>query len=83
MKFVKKPIVVEAEQFFWALPWPDGCEHNWDNNPMTTDKVTVNTKEGRLNVSEGDWIITGIQGEKYPCAHDIFIATYDIVTEEG
>lgn len=28
-----------------------------------------------------DWIITGIQGEKYPCKNDIFLATYDEVDD--
>lgn len=30
-------------------------------------------------VSSGDWIITGIAGEKYPCKPDIFAATYEAV----
>jgi hypothetical protein len=27
----------------------------------------------------GDWIITGVQGEHYPCKPDIFEATYEAV----
>ncbi len=27
----------------------------------------------------GDWIITGVKGERYPCKPDIFAATYDPV----
>ena len=27
----------------------------------------------------GDWIITGIKDEKYPCKSDIFEATYEAV----
>lgn len=27
----------------------------------------------------GDWIITGVQGERYPCKPDIFEATYEPV----
>ncbi|MDE2104400.1 MAG: hypothetical protein KGL39_44590 [Patescibacteria group bacterium] len=27
-------------------------------------------------VCPGDWIITGVSGEHYPCKHDIFVATY-------
>ena len=26
---------------------------------------------------EGDWIITGVNGEKYPCKPDIFEKTYE------
>ena len=37
----------------------------------------VGTKEGGHIVCPGDWIITGIEGEHYPCKPDIFAATYD------
>lgn len=30
-----------------------------------------------MKVSEGDWIITGVQGEYYPCKPGIFAATYE------
>jgi hypothetical protein len=29
------------------------------------------------HVSVGDWIITGVKGDRYPCKPDIFAATYD------
>lgn len=45
-------------------------EHGW-----------VDTLEGGHNVCVGDWIITGIKGENYPCKPDIFEKTYDLVTE--
>ena len=31
----------------------------------------IDTPEGRLTVEPGDWIITGIAGENYPCKPDI------------
>jgi hypothetical protein len=31
-----------------------------------------------MTVSPGDWIITGVQGEHYPCKPDIFAATYEL-----
>ena len=34
-----------------------------------------------MNVSPGDWIITDIKGECYPCKPDIFAATYDEVPQ--
>jgi hypothetical protein len=37
------------------------------------------TLEGPLHVSNRDWIITGVKGEKYPCKPDIFEATYEPV----
>ncbi|WP_240154239.1 PGDYG domain-containing protein [Comamonas sp. Tr-654] len=34
-----------------------------------------------MNVAPGDWIITGIKGECYPCKPDIFAATYEEVPQ--
>jgi hypothetical protein len=39
----------------------------------------IDTKEGGHIVCPGDWIITGVQGERYPCKPDIFTATYEAV----
>lgn len=39
----------------------------------------IDTLEGGHVVCPGDWIITGVKGENYPCKPDIFEATYDIV----
>ena len=39
----------------------------------------IDTLEGGHIVCPGDWIITGIKGELYPCKPDIFEATYDEV----
>ncbi|MGH8749678.1 MAG: hypothetical protein ACREU5_11300 [Burkholderiales bacterium] len=39
--------------------------------------LTIDTLEGPLHASPGDWIITGIKGERYPCKPDIFAATYE------
>ena len=56
MKFVKKPVVIEAVQ----------C----------TEVTYIETLEGTMRADVGDWIITGIKGERYPCKPDIFEATY-------
>jgi hypothetical protein len=32
--------------------------------------------EGRLKVEPGDWIITGVAGENYPCKPDTFAQLY-------
>lgn len=44
--------------------------------------VEIETLEGVLIANPGDWIITGIKGEKYPCRPDIFEATYEPVEED-
>lgn len=45
-----------------------------------TDKeVIIHTLEGDMKASIGDYIITGINGEEYPCKPDIFEKTYEVV----
>jgi hypothetical protein len=41
------------------------------------DHGWIDTLEGGHKVCPGDWIITGVQGERYPCKPDIFAATYE------
>jgi len=43
----------------------------------------IDTLEGGHIVCPGDWVITGVQNEKYPCKPDIFDATYEPVNEEA
>lgn len=40
-------------------------------------KFFIATLEGRMEVSPGDYVIEGVQGEFYPCKPDIFNQTYD------
>mgnify|MGYP000964909375 CR=1 FL=1 len=47
-----------------------------------TDKeLIINTPEGQLRAAPGDWIITGVRGEQYPCKPDVFEKTYEPVDE--
>jgi hypothetical protein len=39
----------------------------------------IETLEGGHTVCPGDWIITGVKGEHYPCKPDIFEMTYERV----
>jgi len=41
--------------------------------------VEIPTLEGTMTARVGDWIITGVKGERYPCKPDIFEATYEPV----
>lgn len=41
----------------------------------------VDTLEGGHIVCPGDFIITGVKGEIYPCKPDIFEATYEEIKE--
>ena len=84
-KYIKKPIVVEAEQFLrkdfdWryiANPFYDGVYYNGNG------EFAIKTFEGVMEVMDEDYIITGIRGEKYPCKPDIFEATYEKVIEDN
>ena len=63
MKYVKKPVVIEAYQ--------------------TDKEMIIHTLEGDMKASVGDYIITGVHGEQYPCKPDIFEETYEPVVSEG
>jgi hypothetical protein len=83
-KFRKRPVVIEAEQWF-----PDKCvdgvvpfDRPTPDNPHGT-YGQVETLEGWVTCVPGDWIITGVKGEKYPCKDEIFRLTYEAVEEEG
>lgn len=115
-RFRKKPVVIEATQWFKNGDHPDdNCEliqpvlsHKMggEDTPFLSEgKVVryfcrpdvsehtlcqecgqqmhshgwIDTREGGHIVCPGDWIITGVQGERYPCKPDIFDATYEPV----
>ncbi len=40
---------------------------------------SIHTLEGTMLAQPGDYVITGIKGEQYPCKPDIFDATYELV----
>jgi hypothetical protein len=39
----------------------------------------IDTLEGSMTATPGDYIIRGVKGELYPCKPDIFEATYDVI----
>ena len=80
MKYRKKPVVIEAEQFFPnRRPWPNGIYARTEGD-LDVFEYMIDTLEGDRHIaSPGDWIITGVKGEKYPCKPDIFEATYEEV----
>jgi hypothetical protein len=42
----------------------------------------IETLEGLLTASPGDWIIRGVKGELYSCKPDVFALTYDSVEDD-
>lgn len=91
-QFRKKPVVIEAVQFEWqpgrgvpdipgvkferwtVVKTPDGLK-----DAPIVESAYIMSLEGKLHVTRGDWIITGVQGERYPCKPDVFALTYEPV----
>ena len=48
---------------------------------QTDKEMIIHTLEGDHHASVGDWIITGVKGEQYPCKPDIFEQTYEPAEE--
>jgi len=77
-KYIKKPILIEACEWNGSnveelIDWI-GVKCEFDDNLLYID-----TLEGKMRASIGDFIIKGISGEFYPCKPDIFWRTYDLV----
>lgn len=49
---------------------------------QTETGLYIETLEGLMHARPGDWIITGVEGEQYPCKPDIFEKTYTILKEK-
>jgi len=70
-RYLKKSVVLEAVQWFKHGDHPAVLAGS------AGDAIGyIDTPEGRLRVDPGDWIITGIAGENYPCKPDIFEQLY-------
>lgn len=80
-KFRKKPVAIDAEQFDPnATNWPEGVVVDTRSPTGYSIGTLENTAQGH-EVTPGDWIITGVKGEKYPCKDDVFRQTYERVDE--
>lgn len=89
MKYRKKPVIIEAIQFednsdriieIYEFMGGDTIRVNYEDkdNPY----LKIETLEGIMKVSVGDYIIKGVNGEFYPCKPDIFEKTYERVIDE-
>lgn len=89
-KYRKKPIIVEAEIYKPGME--DGFDCGYETCVADDDyigncaecghgKPYIQTLEGRHFISVGDYIITGIKGERYLCKPNIFEATYEPVED--
>ena len=87
-RYRKKPVVIEALQFLDTAERVVELSHFIDNQDVVVSykypedpRLILQTLEGRLEASVGDYIIRGIKGEYYSCKPDIFNATYEAVEE--
>ena len=89
--FRKRPVTVHAWHTSYLL---DAAKNNWAALPAPIAEayergdvlfltqppsISVQTLEGVMTAPNDSFIIQGVQGELYPCARDIFLATYEPV----
>lgn len=83
----KKPVHVQAIKFTGAnsndVARFVGEEDDGIPYSETCDYFEIETLEGDMKASKGDYIIRGVAGEFYPCKPDIFKATYEEVDQDG
>lgn len=88
----KKPVEIEAVQFtgdneaeVQALTGADyfnvldADDRMHSDDPEMTAQVFDVLHSTWVGVYDGQWIIRGVKGEVYPCAADVFTATYEAV----
>lgn len=49
----------------------------------STSREEIETLEGYQDVDPGDWIVTGVEGERYPCDDEVFRETYAPVNDRA
>ena len=86
-QYRKKPVVIEAFQIseqteFEIKKWSEGKVYaspvlEPSENNLKGCYWQIDTLEGTMTASVGDFIIKGVQGEFYPCKPDIFEKTYE------
>lgn len=87
MRFRKRPIEVEAIKFTYET---QDRVYNWIAGNRSADRdgegkptLHIQTLEGVMTATLGDWIIRGVAGEFYPCKPEVFVRTYEPVEEES
>ena len=82
-KYRKKPVIIEA--VIWTGNNIDEVKElaksAVENIIFVDNNLYIETLEGNMKVSIGDYIIKGIKEEFYPCKPDIFKETYDLYVD--
>ena len=80
-KYTKKPITIEAVQWTGENRTEilNFCTDGYvsSSNSKFEPELKIQTLEGLMTATVGDYIIKGIKGEFYPCREDIFLETYN------
>lgn len=79
-KYRKKPVVIDAVQWNGRNEI-DISKFIGGNLEMGDETLFIQTLEGKMEASVGDYIIKGIKGEFYPCKPDVFEKTYEPVDD--
>ena len=85
-KYRKRPVEIEAFRLGVQSPpqWWENAIARGDAWYQGGDEpcYTIKTLEGEMRATTGHWIVRGVEGELYPVKPDIFIRTYEPVSEE-
>jgi len=82
-KYIKRPVVIDALQWTGKnkeeiLKFCTDCYLSYSNANLEPE-LKIQTLEGTMTATVGDYIIMVIKGEFYPCREDIFLETYNKV----
>lgn len=91
-RYRKKPVVIEAWRWTGEVteelkgivtkpPFVFSYKSKSLNCNEVVLELTVETLDGTMIISAGDYIIRGVNGEYYPCNPDIFEKTYEKVED--
>lgn len=73
----RKTATIQAEQFDGNLKMQEKYGIDLVDFGIDDYRYVLSTKEGDMVLTKGDWIATGIDGEHWAIAPDIFEKTYE------
>lgn len=77
MPYDGSPAAAEAIRAWITASRGDESAATFTVEGDTVTEFGIETLEGRLTASPGDWIIRGVVGEFYACKPDVFADTYE------
>lgn len=77
-QYRKKPVVIEAMQWFPGVEHPG--VHFDERDALQAHPHVITVHEQKAFLAPGDWILPEPkEGHFYPCKPDIFAATYEAI----